>query len=215
MKTAAHSFPRPAQPAVPKLSLREEQKAVTRRRIQDAARELFYVNGYASTTIEQIALSAGTRRSTLYLHFHDKEDILRLIAVDYGVQLSAVIGTLSGPAPSRREIDAWILGVAEFVGSARMPTVLLSSLGNLADIPEPVRLLGDQLLSRLAVNHPAFRYAIEPGPRQPLAFAWASVALRELCWVCLLGAEPQEATLQQSFFSVVGDVMEKFLSDFA
>ena len=215
MVTSASSAPRSTKPARLELSLREEHKAVTRRRIQEAARELFYVNGYTATTIEQIALGAGTRRSTLYLHFRDKEDILRLIAAEYGLRLSEVIGTLAGPAPSREEIDAWILNVAAFVAGARTPTVLLSSLGNLADVPEPVRRLGDQLLQALAVNHPAFRCAIEPGPRQPLAFAWASVALRELCWVCLLGAEPQEAMARHGFFSVIGDIMEKFLSDFA
>jgi hypothetical protein len=71
------------------------------------------------------------------------------------------------------------------------------------------------LFSTMALNHPAFRRAIEPGPRQALAFAWASVSMRELCWVCLLGGRLEEASRQAGFLAVIGDVMQKFLRDFA
>jgi AcrR family transcriptional regulator len=199
----------------PAVSQREEQKAITRHRIQDAARELFYTQGYAVTTIDQIAIAAGTRRSTLYTHFNDKEDILQSISSDYSARLAAVMSELPGPAPSRAEIDEWIKKISDFVSTARMPTVLLSSLGSLADIPAPVRLVGEQLLRALAANHPAFRRAIEPGPRQTLAMAWASVILRELCWGCLHSAEPGEGALKIGLLSVVGELMENFLAAFS
>ena len=52
------------------------KKAKTRALICDTARELFFAHGFEATTMEQIASSAGTRRSTLYTHFRDKNQIL-------------------------------------------------------------------------------------------------------------------------------------------
>lgn len=57
----------------------------------DAARELFYAHGYATTALDQVAKAAGVRRSTLYLHFSDKDELLRQIAAEYGAQLFALM----------------------------------------------------------------------------------------------------------------------------
>jgi AcrR family transcriptional regulator len=60
----------------PRLSLREAQKQLTRSRLLDAAAELFATRGYAATTIEEIATSAGATRATFYLHFPSKSDVV-------------------------------------------------------------------------------------------------------------------------------------------
>jgi AcrR family transcriptional regulator len=60
----------------PPTSLREAQKQLTRSRLLDAAAELFSTQGYASTTIEDIATSAGATRATFYLHFPSKSDVV-------------------------------------------------------------------------------------------------------------------------------------------
>ncbi|WCI07753.1 helix-turn-helix domain containing protein [Arthrobacter sp. OVS8] len=50
-------------------SLREAQKQLTRDMIVDRALELFTEKGYAATTIDEIAVAAGTTRATFYAHY--------------------------------------------------------------------------------------------------------------------------------------------------
>lgn len=45
--------------------------------ILDAAAELFTSNGYAKTSLEQLAAAADVSRQTIYSHFADKADVLR------------------------------------------------------------------------------------------------------------------------------------------
>ncbi len=57
----------------------------TRRRILDAAEQLFYVHGVAQTSLEQIAEAAGVTRGAIYWHFADKVALFR--ALYEGVRL--------------------------------------------------------------------------------------------------------------------------------
>lgn len=51
--------------------------------ILDAAFRAFSVYGYRRTSMDDIAKGAGMSRSALYLHFRNKEDIFRSLAVRY------------------------------------------------------------------------------------------------------------------------------------
>lgn len=57
-------------------SVREERTTETRARITTAAFHLFVSQGYAETTIDQIAAEAGVGRRTVFRHFPNKESIL-------------------------------------------------------------------------------------------------------------------------------------------
>lgn len=61
-------------------SVRAEQAAVTRRRIEDAARRLFVLQGYGTTTLRQIADAAGVAVQTLYAVYESKANLLRALA---------------------------------------------------------------------------------------------------------------------------------------
>jgi AcrR family transcriptional regulator len=56
---------------------RQEQAAETRRRIIDAAHELFVAQGYGRTTIAEIAATAGVSVETVYAAFRNKRTLLR------------------------------------------------------------------------------------------------------------------------------------------
>ena len=58
-------------------TLRDEQRALTRRRLKEAALEVIARDGYPSATIDQIAATAGASRATFYLHFKSKADLIR------------------------------------------------------------------------------------------------------------------------------------------
>lgn len=62
---------------VVKPSRREESARATRRAVLDAATELFVKQGWATTTVEQIAAHAGVSRPTVFA-LGSKADLLRL-----------------------------------------------------------------------------------------------------------------------------------------
>ena len=58
------------------VSLRDQQKQLTRQRLLEAALEVFSSKGYANTTVDDVVASAGASRATFYLHFASKIDLL-------------------------------------------------------------------------------------------------------------------------------------------
>lgn len=58
------------------MGLRELKKARTRQAVQQAALHLFGTQGYAATTVEQIAAAAEISTATFYRYYSDKEDIV-------------------------------------------------------------------------------------------------------------------------------------------
>jgi AcrR family transcriptional regulator len=54
---------------------KQQERQARRRRIQEAAREVFTEKGYAKTSIEQIARRATLSVGAIYLYFRSKEDL--------------------------------------------------------------------------------------------------------------------------------------------
>lgn len=61
----------------PRLTLRAERAKFTRDRIAEAARELFARDGYAATTLQDVATEAGVAVQTVYAVYGSKVGILR------------------------------------------------------------------------------------------------------------------------------------------
>lgn len=60
---------------LPGENLRGRQKRLTRRRLVEAAFELFLKHGYQGTTVESVCEAAGSSRATFYLHFGSMVDV--------------------------------------------------------------------------------------------------------------------------------------------
>jgi AcrR family transcriptional regulator len=60
-----------------KTTKRAEQARATRRRIIECARRLFLGQGYAATTLDQVAAAAGVAVQTVYFHFGNKRTVLK------------------------------------------------------------------------------------------------------------------------------------------
>lgn len=57
------------------MSLREEQKALTRKRLLDAAEAVFARRGFHGASVDEIAREAGATTGALYSNFTGKEDL--------------------------------------------------------------------------------------------------------------------------------------------
>lgn len=194
-------------------SLREAQKELLLQRVHDAARELFFKQGFHETALDQIAIAAGVQRATLYKYFRNKQDILEMVAERYGNGLLKVATTLPGPVPSRKEIDAWMQRIAAFIKKERTPTILISGLA-MTDEPEAVTNIGVRIIQGLAENVTAYRYALEPGPRQGRAHAIAMLIARDICWNSLRLARNGKDEFTRHLFELTGDMAEAFFREY-
>ena len=185
------------------------KRAATRARICEAATELFFEVGFAAVTMDKIAAAAGIRRSTLYLHFREKDEILGAIAQDYTMRLQAVIAHLPSPAPTREEIAAWVDEMATFVSGERATTELLVSLSHLPKAPAAAREFGAALQRMMAERAVAFRRALEPG--EALAYAWSVTAMDGLGWALCHHARTGGDPVSAARLAVATDQLNHFI----
>ncbi|HZZ34759.1 MAG TPA: TetR/AcrR family transcriptional regulator [Caulobacteraceae bacterium] len=87
------------------MSVRQAQKQATRRRVLDAARDLFDEIGYEDATIRAIAQRAGVSVGSVFTTFTSKDDILSQVMLDrleelYG-ELQRVVPHLRGSTADR------------------------------------------------------------------------------------------------------------------
>ncbi|MDY0309230.1 MAG: TetR family transcriptional regulator [Castellaniella sp.] len=77
---------------------REQSREQTRQRLLDATRALFAAQGFAATSVEQIALDAGYTRGAFYSNFQDKADIfLALLRREHERIMSELQALLEDP----------------------------------------------------------------------------------------------------------------------
>ena len=95
----------------------EEQRgrrdgAGTRSAAQRVALELFTAQGYASTSLREIAERLGINKASLYYHFASKEDILRSLFADRGSEVEDLLAWLSAqpadPGLVRTTVLRWV-----------------------------------------------------------------------------------------------------------
>lgn len=96
-------------------TLREAQKQLTRDRIVERALELFTANGYAATTIDEIATAAGTTRVTFYAYYPSRMDLMK----DFMARVNAVLDRANGPDEASTEP-----ALVEVVREGRLPGIL-------------------------------------------------------------------------------------------
>lgn len=77
----------------------------TRRKILDAAEEVFGEVGYHEASISEITRRAGVAQGTYYIYFHSKREIFAELVEDIGKRLRADMRTAIADATNRLEIE--------------------------------------------------------------------------------------------------------------
>lgn len=106
----------PSSPGRP-LSLREAQRELTRKRLLDAALEVFDEHGYNATTLDAIAERAGVNRGTIYLHFKNKAEILLGLAAARELDYQPVYEDLSAGPTGAAFQRAWEAAIRVWIAS--------------------------------------------------------------------------------------------------
>jgi AcrR family transcriptional regulator len=92
--------------------LRERKKARTRAAIREHALRLFRAQGYAATTVEQIAAAAEVSPSTFFRYFPTKEDVVLRDDFD-----DRMLGAFERQPPSLSPVAALRAGIREALAS--------------------------------------------------------------------------------------------------
>jgi AcrR family transcriptional regulator len=92
--------------------LRRERSVATRRRLVRAATQLWIAQGYDETTVEQICASAGVGRSTYYLYFESKEQLLVELTLATARGVAADVEATLGTGSLDQQVDAFVAGLA-------------------------------------------------------------------------------------------------------
>jgi AcrR family transcriptional regulator len=99
--------------ASPRPSLRDEQRALTRRRLLDAGEAVFGRSGFHGASVEEIAREAGATTGALYSNFASKEDLFlalfeERIAADVGDYSQIVSEGSTVEEQARGAADRWM-----------------------------------------------------------------------------------------------------------
>ncbi|HST80882.1 MAG TPA: TetR/AcrR family transcriptional regulator [Kineosporiaceae bacterium] len=89
-----------SQPLAPTTTGGRVQK---RQAIMDAARRVFFSNGFTETSVDTIAAEAGVSKQTIYNHFGDKRALF--VAVIAAVQAEATVAAQGMAAPTVAETE--------------------------------------------------------------------------------------------------------------
>jgi AcrR family transcriptional regulator len=138
------------------LSLRDEQKRLTRRRLIEGALAAFERKGYAATTIDDIVAEANASRATFYLHFKSKADVVLVMAERLGRRWRELYLELtSGGRLSREQLHAWLDAMVDNYENNRTTLDALSQAIavepevaeiNLVNNRESVEVMADSIL---------------------------------------------------------------------
>jgi AcrR family transcriptional regulator len=91
-------------------SLRDEQRALTRRRLLDAGETVFARSGFHGASVEEVAREAGATTGALYSNFASKEDLFLAL---FEERIAADVGDYSEIVAAGATIDEQARGVAD------------------------------------------------------------------------------------------------------
>ena len=191
--------------------LREAQRDLTRGRIVNAARNLFYDQHFDTATMDEIAVAAGLRRSTLYLHYKDKAEILLEVIAEYGTKAKAVLATMPGPNPTLTQMQGWVLKIARFIAKERMPLSIIVEVRRKHAHAAALDTLTDELLDSMGANNPAFR-DIVGAKADPPRRARALMLLQELTYACEIHLEDTSDACGRELLRVAAEDFHRFLA---
>ena len=91
---------------------RRQPAAVRREQILDAAERALLANGFAATTVADVADAAGVAKGTVYLQFESKNELMAALRARYLARFAAALGSAQ-KSPTERLLQV-LHGLFEF-----------------------------------------------------------------------------------------------------
>jgi AcrR family transcriptional regulator len=198
-----------ASRGTPKPDRRAQNRDRTRQALAEAAIELFAKQGYAATTVEQIANLAAVSPRTFFRHFESKEDVL----LPFDEPVAAAPAIRSQP-PSMTDLEALRAALVATaptnepaVARIRMLREALSSSAALRGRDFDQRNLSERAMARALADR---RHLDEPDPEARLAAVIGFAVLRTAMdrWLDLPDPTPL-APLIEAEFDRAHDLMQR------
>jgi len=132
----------------------------TRRRILEAALELFRERGFDATSTRQIARRAGVANGAAYYYFRSKEEMVLAFYLDTQRQMDSLT---RAPFAKTRELKARLVAVIELKLRELLPyrTLLTVLFRTAADPKSPISPFGEETRSIRDQSIHLFREALE------------------------------------------------------
>jgi AcrR family transcriptional regulator len=139
---------------------RDVQREETRKRLREAAVQVFRRDGLATARIDDIVRRAGVSRGSFYFHFPTKEHVLLEVLAEAEAEIAAELAKLPRTAPLKKALDRFSAAFAKRWSSEPR---LFPDVGAVAMRRAAAAIHGD---SSNAVHHaliPFFRGALARG----------------------------------------------------
>jgi AcrR family transcriptional regulator len=127
--------------------MRDAKKRETAARILSGARQLFLRNGYAGTSVEDIAAAAGISRAGLFNYYKGKPAILEALAMRLEPRLVQMVQHyMARPGTTGQRIEALFAHSARVLEqTAGLTRLLLVHGDRAAEFPELLRVFGQMV----------------------------------------------------------------------
>lgn len=172
---------------------REREREEVRRKILDAARELFATEGYANVTMRKIAEAIEYSPTAIYGHFEDKDDLVQAICHEDFARLLAVFDGVAAPADPIERIRLMGRGYARFAQANPNHYRFMFMTPGKFEHPHEVGDPGQQSFRRLLA---AVEEAMAQGRLRPVD----PVAASQVLWASLHGAVSLLVTYKPELF---------------
>lgn len=156
-----------------------EKGARTRRRLLEAAEQVFADLGYHDASIVKITEAAGVSQGTFYLYFSGKQEIFDVLVEDLNTRIRHAMSEASAKGASR--IEAERLGFEAFFRFTAEHPALYRVIRQAEFVsPRMLRLHYDRLAQGYVAGLRAARDAGEISITDPVVTAWALMAVGEM-----------------------------------
>jgi AcrR family transcriptional regulator len=125
---------------------RDEQRALSRAIICASAKQLFLTKGFDHVSVEEIAKAAKVTRSTFYLYFKSKEDVLGEVLTEIlHDHLNHYVALVETPVLDFAAIRAWLADYRTSYRIGRDATHLLREIARLNPDERQVMILAHRM----------------------------------------------------------------------
>jgi AcrR family transcriptional regulator len=179
--------------------------------LEEAAYELFLEQGYAGTTVDQIASRAGVSRGTFFNYFTAKSDVFWTQVDDAVAELPGYLAASDPSLPPLRAIGEALADVAGHFGPDRVPWILnqYEVVGSAEEVQASAirRLTRNELVLR---HFTAARLGTDADALLPRVIATTAIGAATAAVLAWAGAGPGRGALEPYLLRALAPLADGF-----